>query len=143
MMKQSHTTTTGPNSLCIAATSSSGVNKPSTLCTGKPSNIKGKAQHHLLNTLTQVCIQMAANWGNTPPCQQHSHTKLPFLQLPHRNPPHIFRCPNPQQQQITIECISQLQTSNTKWKVPEQLTTSILEHLTSWVTNEPSPPWDR
>jgi hypothetical protein len=27
-----------------------------------------------------------------------------------------------------------------KWKVPEQLTTSILEHLTSWVTDEPVPP---
>jgi hypothetical protein len=41
-MRPSHTFTTGPNSPCIAATSSSGVTKLSTWYTGKPSNIRGK-----------------------------------------------------------------------------------------------------
>jgi hypothetical protein len=63
----------------------------------------------------------------------------PSCNCPMETHSHIFRCFNPQRQQITIECISQLRTINTKWKVPEQLTTSILEHLTSWVTNEPVP----
>jgi hypothetical protein len=63
----------------------------------------------------------------------------PSCNCPTETHSHIFGCSNPQQQQITIKCISQLQTINTKWKVLEQLTTSILEHLTLWVTNEPVP----
>jgi hypothetical protein len=42
--------------------------------------------------------------------------------------------------EITSECLTQIQLVNTKWKVPGQLTNTILEHLTSWLTNKPMPP---
>jgi hypothetical protein len=76
---------------------------------------------------TLLCIDNTA----TPNC--------PSCNCPTETHNHIFQCSNPQRSLITTECISQLQTINTKWNVPEQLNTSIIDHLTAWVTDEPKP----
>jgi hypothetical protein len=50
---------------------------------------------------------------------------------------HIFKCKNVNWQQITNECIVQIDQINRKWKVPTQLAQHILSQLTSWTTDTP------
>jgi hypothetical protein len=50
---------------------------------------------------------------------------------------HIFKCKNINRQQITNECIVQIDQINRKWEVPTQIAQHILSQLTSWTTDTP------
>jgi hypothetical protein len=50
---------------------------------------------------------------------------------------HIFKCKNVNCQQITNECIVQIDQINCKWEVPTQIAQHILSQLTSWTTDTP------
>jgi hypothetical protein len=50
---------------------------------------------------------------------------------------HIFKCKNPNRQQITNKCIAQIDQINRKWAVPTQITRQILSQLTSWASDTP------
>jgi hypothetical protein len=83
---------------------------------------------------------MATNWQNTCLHQQHCLTKMPILQPSYQTHNHIFWCPNTQRQQVTKNCLAQIDLINLRWRVPKPISTSIWAQLISWTKEDPEPP---
>jgi hypothetical protein len=66
--------------------------------------------------------------------------KCPSCNLPIKTHNHIFWCPNTQRQQVTNDCLAQINLINLRWNVPEPISTSIQAQLTTWTNRDPEPP---